>query len=70
MINLILGLAEQVLKLINEKERNKLHDELLELQVEMAKELEKDSPDAAKLDVLEQRIYLVGQSILDRIGKQ
>ena len=69
MISLILGLAEQALRLINEKERNKLHDELLELQIDLAKELEKDNPDHAKLDRLEQKIFLVGNSIVKRLKK-
>ena len=69
MISLVLGLAEQALKLINQKERDKLHDELLELQIDFAKEIEKDSPDHAKLDRLEQKIFLVGNSIVKRLKK-
>ena len=67
MINLVLALAVEGLKLVNEKERTKLSDELLELQLKYAEEIEKDSPDHAVLDVLEQKIFLVGRSIVNRI---
>lgn len=67
MINLILGLATQVLKLVNEKERSKLHDRLLKAQTELYEEIQKTKPDAAVMDNLEHEIYTVSRSILDRV---